>query len=40
VVFGMPKTAIEAGGVDRVVPLAGLAERIMQRVREPGGSPR
>jgi two-component system chemotaxis response regulator CheB len=38
VVFGMPKTAIEAGGVDRVVPLAGLAERIMQRVREPGGS--
>jgi len=35
VVFGMPKTAIEAGGVDRVVPLAGLAERIMQRVREP-----
>jgi len=36
VVFGMPKTAIEAGGVDRVVPLSGLAERIMQRVREPG----
>jgi two-component system chemotaxis response regulator CheB len=38
VVFGMPKTAIEAGGVDRVVPLSGLAERIMQRVREPGSS--
>ncbi len=36
VVFGMPKSAIEAGGVDRVVPLEGLAERIMARVREPG----
>jgi two-component system chemotaxis response regulator CheB len=35
VVFGMPKTAIEAGGVDRVVPLSAMAERIMQRVREP-----
>jgi two-component system chemotaxis response regulator CheB len=35
VVYGMPKTAVEAGGVDRVVPLSGLAERIMQRVREP-----
>jgi two-component system chemotaxis response regulator CheB len=35
VVFGMPKSAIEAGGVDRVVPLAGLAERIVARFREP-----
>jgi len=35
VVFGMPKTAIEAGCVDRVAPPAALAERIMQRVREP-----
>jgi two-component system chemotaxis response regulator CheB len=35
VVFGMPKTAIEAGCVDRVVALSGLAERIMQRIREP-----
>jgi two-component system chemotaxis response regulator CheB len=35
VVFGMPKTAIEAGGVDHVVPLDALAERIMARVREP-----
>jgi len=35
VVFGMPKTAIEAGGVDRVAPLSAMAERIMQRVREP-----
>ena len=30
------QSAIEAGGVDRVVPLDGLAERIMARVREPG----
>jgi two-component system chemotaxis response regulator CheB len=35
VVFGMPKTAIETGCVDRVGPLDGLAERIMARVREP-----
>jgi two-component system, chemotaxis family, protein-glutamate methylesterase/glutaminase len=36
VVFGMPKTAIEAGCVDRIVPLSGMAERIMAKVREPG----
>ncbi len=36
VVFGMPKTAIEAGAVDHVLPLDSLAERIMARVREPG----
>ena len=35
VVFGMPKSAIEAGGVDHVLPLDALAERIMARVREP-----
>ena len=35
VVYGMPKTALEAGGVDRVAPLSGMAERIMARVREP-----
>ena len=35
VVFGMPKSAIEAGGVDQVLPLDGLAERIMARVRDP-----
>jgi two-component system chemotaxis response regulator CheB len=35
VVYGMPKSAIEAGAVDRVVALDGLAERIMARVREP-----
>ena len=33
VVFGMPRTAIELGGVEKVAPLGGLAERIMQRVR-------
>jgi two-component system chemotaxis response regulator CheB len=36
VVFGMPKTAIEAGGVDRVLPLDALAEGIMQQVRKGG----
>jgi two-component system, chemotaxis family, protein-glutamate methylesterase/glutaminase len=34
VVFGMPKTAIETGCIDRVLPLGGIAEGIMQRVRE------
>jgi two-component system chemotaxis response regulator CheB len=34
VVFGMPRIAIECGAVDRVVPLSGMAERIMQRVNE------
>jgi two-component system chemotaxis response regulator CheB len=38
VVFGMPKTAIEAGGVDRVAPLSAIAERIMARVRELGAA--
>jgi two-component system chemotaxis response regulator CheB len=40
VVFGMPKTAIEAGCVDRVLPLGGIAEGIMQRVREAGPATR
>jgi two-component system chemotaxis response regulator CheB len=35
VVFGMPKTAIQTGCVDRVVPLSGMAERIMHWVRDP-----
>jgi two-component system, chemotaxis family, protein-glutamate methylesterase/glutaminase len=34
VVFGMPKTAIETGCVDQVLPIGGIAEDIMQRVRE------
>ncbi len=33
VVFGMPKAAIEAGAVDCVVPLSGMAERIATLVR-------
>ena len=35
VVFGMPKTAIQTGCVDQIVPLGGMAERIMLRIREP-----
>jgi two-component system chemotaxis response regulator CheB len=34
VVFGMPKTAIEAGGVEKVVPLGGIAERIVACLKE------
>jgi two-component system, chemotaxis family, protein-glutamate methylesterase/glutaminase len=39
VVFGMPKTAIEAGCVDKILPLGDMAERIMAKAREhKGGS--
>jgi two-component system, chemotaxis family, protein-glutamate methylesterase/glutaminase len=39
VVFGMPKTAIEAGCVDKILPLGDVAERIMAKAREhKGGS--
>ena len=34
VVFGMPKTAIDTGCVDRVAPLGAIAERVLARVRE------
>ncbi|MBV8029917.1 MAG: chemotaxis response regulator protein-glutamate methylesterase [Betaproteobacteria bacterium] len=34
VVFGMPKSAIEAGAVERVLPLGAIAERIVARARE------
>lgn len=34
VVFGMPKTAIEAGGVEHVLPLGGIAERLVACLRE------
>ncbi len=34
VVFGMPKTAIEAGGVEKVLPLGGIAERIVACLKE------
>jgi two-component system chemotaxis response regulator CheB len=37
VVFGMPKTAIEAGGVDRILPLPAIAERIVARMKESSG---
>jgi two-component system chemotaxis response regulator CheB len=33
VVFGMPRSAIELGCVDKVAPVGALAERIMQRIR-------
>ena len=39
VVFGMPKAAIDAGVVDEVVPLRGMAAAIMRRVSA-GGSAR
>jgi two-component system chemotaxis response regulator CheB len=39
VVFGMPKSAIEMGGVDKVAPLDALAERIMLRVKAHAGNP-
>ena len=32
VVFGMPRTAIETGCVDRIGPPAELAERLMHRI--------
>lgn len=37
VVFGMPKEAIARGGADEVLPLAGIAERVLAMVR--GGGP-
>jgi len=36
VVFGMPKEAIAAGGVDEVLPLREIARRVMARVAAPG----
>jgi two-component system chemotaxis response regulator CheB len=31
VVFGMPKAAVEAGGVDKVAPLRGIVDAVLQR---------
>ena len=38
VVFGMPKEAIARGGVDEIVPLGGVAERVLAQLRA-GGAP-
>jgi two-component system chemotaxis response regulator CheB len=32
VIYGMPKAAVEAGVVDRVVPLSGVADAIIEAV--------
>jgi two-component system chemotaxis response regulator CheB len=36
VISGMPTAAVQAGGVDAVVPLAGMAERIVAELRRRG----
>ena len=36
VVFGMPREAIKRGGVDRVVPLSGMAEALLSQARHTG----
>ncbi len=36
VVFGMPKEAIELGGVDEIVPIQNMAQRVMSRFRQSG----
>jgi two-component system chemotaxis response regulator CheB len=33
VVFGMPREAIAAGGVDEVVPLGAIAQRLCERMQ-------
>ncbi|MDQ0337283.1 two-component system chemotaxis response regulator CheB [Caldalkalibacillus uzonensis] len=38
IVYGMPKTAIEAGLVDKVVPLEGMPGAIEQAIKELGGA--
>jgi two-component system chemotaxis response regulator CheB len=35
VVYGMPRVAVEAGAVDRVLPLARIAEEVLQAVEQP-----
>ncbi len=37
VVFGMPKEAIAAGGVDEVVPILEMTERVLNRLMKSGG---
>ena len=38
VVFGMPKEAIAAGAVHEVLPLASIAQRLIERLRSSGGA--
>jgi two-component system chemotaxis response regulator CheB len=37
VVFGMPREAIAAGGVDEVVTLSAIGQRVLERLRATGG---
>ena len=37
VVYGMPREAIAAGGVDEIVPLQEIARRVLDRIRGTGG---
>ena len=37
VVFGMPKEAIAAGGVDEILPLGAIAGRVLAALRAGGG---
>jgi two-component system, chemotaxis family, protein-glutamate methylesterase/glutaminase len=37
VVYGMPREAVAAGGVDEVAPLQDIARRVLERVRDAGG---
>ena len=38
VVFGMPREAISCGGVDEVLPITGIAERLQSRLTEMGAA--
>ncbi|HEY4038296.1 MAG TPA: chemotaxis response regulator protein-glutamate methylesterase [Burkholderiaceae bacterium] len=40
VVFGMPREAISTGGVDEVLPIIGIAERLQSRLAEMGAAHR
>ncbi|OGW42345.1 MAG: chemotaxis response regulator protein-glutamate methylesterase [Nitrospirae bacterium GWD2_57_9] len=39
VIFGMPQEAIRTGSIDKVLPLAGMAEEILLRCRAAGSDP-
>ena len=40
VVYGMPQAAVQAGGVCEVVPLGGMAERVVAEIRRRAGAHR